>query len=707
MAKKIILFVLAAAAVLSAQTDPKFEAYLAGERANLPVEGRLLYNAANIGGYRYGGGTGAVKKTVDADSSLPFGKAVQLYVKQTGANSWEPQFQSPANTEPIREGDVLFYIFYIRGLESSDASGDGKGFFYIQRNTSPWTGLGSSSLAFKTSWQKRYVAAQAQNDFDAGTVEFTVHLGYFEQRVEIGGILAFNLGQGIDMDDLPINPLYWDGMEADAPWRAAAAARIENQRKGNLRVIVENRNGEPLKNASVHVRMKNHAYGFGTFIANRVLQNNADAQKYKAELLNLFNRATTPFYMGDGGWGWYASEANRGEYCNMAGWLQDHDIPAKGHVLIWPGWTWMPPFFRDYQDDPAGMRAAIDEHLETLVPVGEEKGLAEWDVVNEPHINHDVMDICGDEILIDWYKRVHELDPAPRLILNEYNILMGGGDPAFQADFERTIELLLNGGAPLGGLGMQCHFDENLPGIPRVLEILDRFSKYDLPIQVTEMDIDTRDEEGQAGFTRDFLTAVFSHPMTDKIVLWGFWEGDQWKPNGSMIRTDWSYKPNYHVYQDLVFNQWWTEETGATGGNGFFETRGFLGEYEISAGFEGHTVTETATLAPDGLTVEIEIPTSATGAGDRPAPAEFGLLPNYPNPFNPDTTIPFRLDRPACARLTVFSLQGEAIAEWVTRDLAAGEHEVQWHAADRPSGLYLARLQTGAFSRTIKMVLQK
>jgi len=75
-------------------------------------------------------------------------------VKQTGANPWEPQFQSPANTDPIQKGDVLFYVFYIRGLESSDPSGSGKGFFYIQRNTSPWTGLGSSSLAFKSSWQK-------------------------------------------------------------------------------------------------------------------------------------------------------------------------------------------------------------------------------------------------------------------------------------------------------------------------------------------------------------------------------------------------------------------------------------------------------------------------------------------------------------------------------------------------------------------------
>ena len=289
--KTLITFIsiLFVSSLLFSQTDPKFESYLTAERSNLPVEGELLYKCANVGAYRFGGAGGALKKIVDADSSLPFGKTVQLTVQQVGANSWEPQFQSPANSIPIEKGDVLFYIFYSRVLESSDASGTGKGYFYVQRNSSPWTGLGSSGLTFLPSWRKTYVVAQAGEDFPASSMEFTIHLGYFNQKVEIGGIIALNLGKDIDLNDLPRNPLYWDGMEADAAWRAEAAERIEQYRKGDLTVIVKNENDVPIKEASVKIEMKKHAFGFGTFMSELALKNTSNAQKYKDEVLKLFN----------------------------------------------------------------------------------------------------------------------------------------------------------------------------------------------------------------------------------------------------------------------------------------------------------------------------------------------------------------------------------------------------------------------------------
>ncbi|RPH92136.1 MAG: T9SS C-terminal target domain-containing protein, partial [Calditrichaeota bacterium] len=415
----------------------------------------------------------------------------------------------------------------------------------------------------------------------------------------------------------------------------------------------------------------------------------------KTALLSLFNRATTPFYMGNGGWGWYSSNDAKQEYTNMAGWLQENNLPAKGHVLVWPSWDWMPPFFRDYENDPAGMRAAIEEHLDTLVPIGAEKGLIEWDVVNEPHINHDVMDICGDEIMIEWYKRVHEIDPNPRLILNEYNIIMGGGDPAFQADFERYITLLINGGAPLGGLGMQCHFDENLPGIPRVLDILDRFAKFNLPIQVTEFDIDTYDEEAQANFTHDFFTAIFSHPITDKIVMWGFWEGDQWRPKGSMIRTNWTFKPNYEVYNDLVFNKWWTKTEGLTSRQGFYHTRGFLGEYEISVSFAGHTITKDVELTKDGLVVELIVPTTETGMEEiSERPIEYGLKQNYPNPFNTSTVIEFIPEESGDAELNIFDAGGKIV---LTRPILL-HRNIPWREE-----IEFSNIPSGSYFYTIKM----
>ena len=656
-----ILCILITASTLFPQTDPKFDDYLARERANLPVDGEQLYNGASLSGYRFSASNGATKKVVDADSSLPFARAMQLDIKRAGENSWEPQLQTPKNTIPLEKGDVLFYIFYVRVIESAADNGMGQGNFYVQRAESPWTGLGSQALTIRSQWHKYYVVAEANEDYPIQSMEATLHLGYLKQTIEIGGIIALRLGKNIDVRDLPTTPIYYDGMEENAIWRQEAAARINQYRKGDLTVKVVNKEGMPIKNAVVRMEMKEHLYGFGTFMSELTLSNSTTAKKYKEEVFKLFNCATTPFYMGDGNWGWYGPGNSRTQYPALAQWLMDHNIPTKGHVLIWPAWNWMPPFFEKLKDDPAALRVAIEEHLDTVVPIGAERGLIQWDVVNEPHINHDVLDICGDDIMIDWYKQVHALHPEARLILNEYNIIMGGGRQDFQDDFDYYIQLLLDDGAPLGGLGLQCHFDSNLTGIPRVLEILDHFAHYNLPIQITEFDIDILDQGSQADYTRDFFTAVFSHPATDKIVMWGFWEGDQWKPNGAMIRTDWSYKPNYHVYMDLLYNQWWTDVDGSSNRQGLYSTRGFFGDYEISASFDGETAAEPIHFNAD-TTVQLQIQTSQTGLDDiEESPIEYGLKQNYPNPFNSSTVIEFIPDHSGEVELIVYDMAGKQV----------------------------------------------
>jgi hypothetical protein len=48
-----------------------------------------------------------------------------------------------------------------------------------------------------------------------------------------------------------------------------------------------------------------------------------------------------------------------------------------------------------------------------------------------------------------------------------------------------------------------------------------------------------------------------------------------------MIRRDWTTKPNYDAWNDLLFHQWWTDVRGTTDADGMFRTRGFLGDYEI------------------------------------------------------------------------------------------------------------------------------
>jgi subtilisin family serine protease len=88
-------------------------------------------------------------------------------------------------------------------------------------------------------------------------------------------------------------------------------------------------------------------------------------------------------------------------------------------------------------------------------------------------------------------------------------------------------------------------------------------------------------------------------------------------------------------------------------------------------------------------------------------PVTTALCGNYPNPFNPSTTIRFDLADPAAVRLSVYDITGRAVATLVDQAMIAGAHSVAFDGASFPSGVYLVRLQAGSVSATSKMMLVK
>lgn len=93
-------------------------------------------------------------------------------------------------------------------------------------------------------------------------------------------------------------------------------------------------------------------------------------------------------------------------------------------------------------------------------------------------------------------------------------------------------------------------------------------------------------------------------------------------------------------------------------------------------------------------------------AGDTPAsPVQFALAQNFPNPFNPATTIRFTLAKPAHVSLVVYSLTGQAVATVIDRQLVAGEHEALFAPQGLASGIYFYRLTAGDFTAVRKLVL--
>lgn len=88
-------------------------------------------------------------------------------------------------------------------------------------------------------------------------------------------------------------------------------------------------------------------------------------------------------------------------------------------------------------------------------------------------------------------------------------------------------------------------------------------------------------------------------------------------------------------------------------------------------------------------------------------PQAYALGQNYPNPFNPSTVIRYELPAAGRVTLSVFTMLGQKVATLVDGDRPAGVHEVRFDATDLPSGVYLYRVQSGAFIQTRKMALTR
>ncbi|MXW64196.1 MAG: T9SS type A sorting domain-containing protein [Bacteroidetes bacterium SB0662_bin_6] len=88
-------------------------------------------------------------------------------------------------------------------------------------------------------------------------------------------------------------------------------------------------------------------------------------------------------------------------------------------------------------------------------------------------------------------------------------------------------------------------------------------------------------------------------------------------------------------------------------------------------------------------------------------PAEVTLSGNYPNPFNPETTIRYGLPKAGDVRLAVYNLLGHEVAILVDQSKAAGHHMVRFGAGDLPSGVYVYRLHAGDETIVRTMLLVK
>lgn len=547
------------------------------------------------------------RATVVPVEGQPFTTAVRAEVKEKNQNPWDIQLGLKVD-QRIEVGDVLLATVYLKAESSRVESGEAQTELVMELSREPWTKSVSYPLRAASQWKKFLVRFKAERSYAPGDAQLLFRLGYEPQALLIGGVTVENFGKQLELASLPTTPIEYPGMEADAPWRAKAAERIEKLRKRDLSVRVVDAQRKPVVGAEVSLRQTKQAFGFGTAVVAQTLSRPGNDQ-YKQAVSELFNIAVLENNLkwqplaGDWGEGWTVETALRG-----VDWLAQRGIPTRGHVLVWPGFRNLPRSVKALEKDPVKLRAAVAQHVTQLATATRGR-LVHWDVVNEPFDNHDLMDLLGEDVMVEWFKLARAADPSAKLFINDYAILSGGGGTTAHRDnYERVIKLLVDKGAPFDGIGMQGHFGSTLTGPEDLLVLLDRYAKLGKQIWVTEYDVDVEDEELAAKFTRDFYTTLFSHPAVGGILMWGFWDGAHWHKNAPIFRKDWSLKPAGAAYRQLVQETFRTNASGKTDNAGVYSSRAFFGTYEVEVKRGDRRQVTRVELTSDSPAVVVQLP---------------------------------------------------------------------------------------------------
>jgi endo-1,4-beta-xylanase len=447
---------------------------------------------------------------------------------------------------PLHKGDVLWISFSARSLESKRETGESLielRFDQLVNGKYTWPSHLERGISIGANWTETSIPFVLKKDAKPEDVKLIIKFDTYAQNLELGPVTFINCGQNIQLTDLPKSTVHYNGDSPDASWRKAAAEGIEKYRKGNLSIKVVDERGNPVTGASVSVNLKKSAYAWGTAANSTILLDtvNPDYKKYRDTLLTYFNKVVFENELKSKNW----ATANHAQTIQAANWLRANNLDIRGHVMVWPSWQHSPHLLK-FKKDTAALRAEILKIIadETTVMKGQ---FTEWDVINEPFVHHNIIDsLGGKKVMVDWFTAAKKNTQGVKLFLNEYTMFHAQGKGS--EDFFNNIQFLVDNGAPIEGIGEQSHIGGTPPGIDFLIEKLNHFSKFGLPVQISEFDITSDDEDFKANYLRDYFTAIFSHPSTIGILQWGFWEGSHWMPAAALWDKKWNIRPSGKMF---------------------------------------------------------------------------------------------------------------------------------------------------------------
>jgi endo-1,4-beta-xylanase len=393
---------------------------------------------------------------------------------------------------------------------------------------------------------------------------------------------------------------------------------VVNHRTADVELTIRRVDGSPLGGQEVLVEQRSHAFRFGCTgfealeLAGGQLDGNrrVASERILALWRELFNAATLPYY-----WARFEPEQGRPDTARVlaaARWFVERGCAVKGHTLCWhtlaPDWLLPLPTSEIERE----LRARITRE------VTDAAGLVDtWDAVNEVVImpvfdrqENGITRLCRElgrvETVRLAFETARRANPGATLLLNDFDM---------SADYEHLVEDCLQAGITIDAIGLQSHMHQGYWGVEKTLDVLERFSRFGLPLHFTESTlvsgrlmppeiVDLNDyqveswpstPEGEARQAEQVVThytTLLSHPAVAAVTWWGLADGGWLNAPSGLVRVDGTPKPAFDALRGLVRGEWWLAPTRMiTDDRGRIRFTGFLGEYGCTSGEESATVT--------------------------------------------------------------------------------------------------------------------
>jgi len=560
----------------------------------IPSNGKDILNYKSLQSFRFE--KGEIGNIVTAKAEKNRDISLTITTSQRVEDVWRLSSRLPVWKPKLAKGTILLLAFEARTLQASLETEEAKVMFLFGI-AEKGKNQERKAISIAGQWQKYYIPIELKENVSKGDFFLALQFGFPPQQFEMRNLRLLHYPPGTDINTMPRTRITYGGMEADAPWRTAAAERIEEHRKGDFSLEFVDKKGKALSDIPVQVTLKRHNFGWGAaFNARKMLADPKRVEFFSGAFnLGVFeNDVKIKFWNKDG---------REEQVLEAMDILQKRHVDLKGHVLIWPGFRHLTPVFKQNKDNPEKIKELIHEHLDDILTATAGRFSA-WDVVNEAYTNQDLQKITGsEEILCGGFRILHKKEPSVLRFVNEFGIINKGGlnlkKREWYYDYIKRIDEKTGG--LVDGIGIQSHIGSDLTPIPKVLEILDYYATLNKKISISEFTLDMDDPVIRKAYTRDFLIAAFSHPQVFEFLFWGFQ-----REKADIFTEDWQSGSMGDAYFDLVHGAWKTNLFLNTDETGLTQERGFFGEYEYSYMVEEDVFTGTFDLLP-GEKTEIKV----------------------------------------------------------------------------------------------------